>query len=171
MGILLGLIVLAAALAALAYPLYQSRPRAQFASTGLLTDLLAQRDGVYATLRDLDLDYQLGKLDEADYQARREKYVNRAALLLEQLDSLRGSGPTQQELSQEIEREVAALRAKKKTVRTTRTSTRRPASNGHSPAPHIHPPAEAAPVLACANCGREYKSGDRFCANCGQALS
>ena len=110
MEILLALVLLAAVFAVLAYPLYQSRPPLEFAPAGTLNDLLAQRDGVYATLRDLDLDYQLGKLDAVDYQALREKYLARASVLLQQLDALRGVDTAHRDLSDEIEREVAVLR-------------------------------------------------------------
>ena len=110
MNLLLGLILLAAAFAILAYPLYQSRARALIGSGGAFSELEAQRDGLYATLRDLDLDYELGKLDVEDYTARREKYLARASLVLQQLDLERSTNEEESDLGEEIEREVAALR-------------------------------------------------------------
>jgi zinc ribbon protein len=145
MDILLGLLLLAAVLAVLAYPLYQARSGAVASAGGALNDLLAQRDGLYATLRDLDLDYELGKLDLGDYSARREKYIARASGVLQQLDLVRGTNGEESSLSDEIEREVAALR---------------------------RPPAgrDDRSTLACPNCGRVYNEGDRFCGRCGHAL-
>jgi hypothetical protein len=145
MDILLGFLLLAAVLAVLAYPLLQARSRSAIFSGGALNDLLAQRDGLYATLRDLDLDFELGKLDGSDYHARRETYLGRASLALQQLDLLRGANGEDSTRSEEIEREVAALR---------------------------RPPAGGAgrSTLACPNCGRVYNEGDRFCGRCGHTL-
>jgi hypothetical protein len=148
MDFVIALLVLAAALAVLAYPLYraQQQPPAWNAST--LDQLLAQRDGVYATLRDLELDKQLGKLDDADYHALREKYMTQATELLQQLDILQGRGSAAA-ASDAIEQEIAALRSKTSNAKTTT-------------------PQKA---MRCANCGRPYKAGDRFCARCGRALN
>jgi hypothetical protein len=146
MDILIGLVLLAAVLAVLGYPLYQSHPRAVLTTGGALNELQAQRDGLYGSLRDLDLDFELGKLEQGDYIARREKYLARAALVLQQLDLELGKEQGRSSLSDEIEREIAALRRPSE-VRTQ----------------------EAA--LACPNCGRVYNEGDRFCGRCGNTLS
>jgi hypothetical protein len=145
MEILIGLLLLAAVLAVLGYPLYQSHPRAVMGTGGALNDLKAQRDGLYATLRDLDLDFELGKLERADYSARREKYLARAALVLQQLDLAPDTNQGSSSLSDEIEREIAALR--------------RPL-NGQT----------SGTALACPSCGRVYNAGDRFCGRCGHSL-
>jgi zinc-ribbon domain len=176
MEIILGILLLAAAFAVLAYPLYTSHPHVEFATAGTLNDLLAQRDGVYATLRDLDLDYQLGKLDMPDYQARRERYLARAAVLLQQLDALRGADAAHRDLSDEIEREVAALRKRLQTAdsalqveggRQTVDGRARSATNPEgSPRGTVNGRGSF-----CTQCGRARQPGDRFCANCGQALS
>jgi hypothetical protein len=145
MDILIGLLLLAVVFAVLAFPLYQARPRAFASSGSALSDLLAQRDGLYATLRDLDLDFELGKLDGPDYHSRREKYLGRASLVLHQLDLMRVANGEESSRSEEIEREVAALR---------------------------RPPAGRIDrsTLACSNCGGAYNEGDRFCRRCGHTL-
>jgi hypothetical protein len=146
MDILVGLLLLAAVLAALAYPLFRARPRAIANSGGALGELQAQRDGLYATLHDLDLDFELGKLNGSDYQARREKYLGRASAVLQQLDH--ASAPASQDLSSsdEIEREVEALRG-------------------------LAGEATGETAFACPNCGRVYNQDDRFCGRCGQTLT
>ncbi len=147
MDLVLAATLLALVFAVLAYPLYTARPRTPAPSANALGDLQAQRDGVYATLRDLDQDYQLGKLDAADYTARRDKYMARAAALLRQLDALgnENGGPRDQDA--ELEREIAALRRHKADATAAPTPNR-----------------------VCAKCGRAYNEGDRFCAKCGQSL-
>ena len=155
MDFVTAVLVLALALAALAYPLYRARTQPIAVTASTLDDLLAQRDGVYATLRDLDTDRQLGKLDDGDYTALREKYMARAADILHELDTLRGEGDGQA-ASEEIEQEVAALRNKPAPAKKPKAATK---------------PASDPEKMFCTNCGRPYTSGDKFCAKCGHALS
>ncbi|HZQ08701.1 MAG TPA: zinc ribbon domain-containing protein [Anaerolineae bacterium] len=179
MEFLLAILVLVVALAVLAYPLYRARTQTVSVSAATLDDLLAQREGVYATLRDLELDKQLGKLDEADYKSLREKYMRRAAGILQDLDTLRGEGKGAA-ASAEIEKEVAALRrpldsagGKLPTeVGRQQTDDRRPLmererNKSKPPSTVVRPPSQS----RCPNCGRAYHAGDKFCAQCGRALS
>ena len=154
--------------------LYRARNQTVTVNASTLDDLLAQRDGVYATLRDLELDRELGKLDANDYAALRERNMLRATEILQQLDLLRGEGSAKQ-ASSDIEKEVAALRhtptpsspqpvAKPASTKSPRpaTANQRTNTNGQQP---------KANDSFCTNCGRPYTSGDKFCARCGHALS
>lgn len=154
----LAVLVLGLALLVLAYPLYRARSQPVAVNASTLDDLLAQRDGVYATLRDLETDRQLGKLDAADYTALREKYMARAADILRELDILWGQGEGQK-ASDEIEQEVAALRHRPSApAKKTPTSPKS--------LPQVEPESRF-----CTNCGRPHNVGDKFCAKCGHALS
>lgn len=155
MDLVLALVVLAAAIAMLAYPLYRAQTQGLTFQLSTLDDLLAQRDGVYAMLRDLDLDKQLGKLDDADYTTLREKYLTRATELMQELDALRG-GSAGNDASAEIEKQVAALR--KTTDHRPQTTEKKSAASGQID-------------LYCSNCGRPYNTSDKFCARCGRALN
>lgn len=158
MDIAIALLILIAALAVLAYPLYLSRPRPAIVSVSTLDDVIARRDGAYATLRDLELDHELGKLDDRDYNALRESYLVQASDILRELDALRGEG-VNASAGDEIEKEIAALR-------------RQPAEVKNVPKQEMPQGAEVASiVLECPNCGRPYSQGDRFCARCGKALA
>jgi hypothetical protein len=157
MDFALALVILAAALAALAVPLYRARSQAQYVSVSTLDDALAQRDGIYATLRDLELDHELGKLADADYASLRERYMLRAAEILRQIDTLRGIGAGA-DASAEIEREVSALRR----------------TRGELPRATFRTRGEAEPdgegARFCPNCGAPAEVDDKFCRRCGQAL-
>ena len=146
MEILVALVILLLAFVVMGYPLYAARPRAWASPSSGLGDLIAQRDGIYATLRDLDLDYQLGKLDDADYRERREKHLARAAGVLKRLDVWRDQSPNAVG-DAELEREIAAFRQVK------------PSANGNGRSRY------------CSNCGHPAGSDDRFCGKCGHALS
>ena len=150
MEFVIALIVLAAALAALAFPLYRAQQQPATMNVSTLDNLLAQRDNLYTTLRDLELDKQLGKIDDADYNALREKYMTQASTVLQQIDLVQGQGSAA-ESSAALETEIAALRrqpARKK-------SGGEGASSGGF----------------CRNCGKGFDKGDKFCAKCGQALN
>jgi zinc-ribbon domain len=171
----LTILVLVLALAGLAYPLYRARTQFAGVDVSTLDDLLAQRDGVYATLRDLELDQALGKLDANDYASLRERYMLRATEILQQLDVLRGEGGSQI-ASAEIEKEVVALR--KTTKDEGRFAEKRLATNDGEQrvdtnalvAQKSAKEKAAAADMFCTNCGRPYKPGDKFCARCGHAL-
>lgn len=174
----LTILVLVLALAGLAYPLYRARTQIAGVNVSTLDDLLAQRDGVYATLRDLELDQELGKLDASDYTSLRERYMLRATEILQQLDVLRGEGGGQ-EASAEIEQEVAALRKTTKDEGRFAEKRLATADDGQrtvdaktkvAPSKAGTKQGDAAVDMFCTNCGRPYKPGDKFCARCGHAL-
>ncbi len=167
MEFVLAVLVLALALVVLAYPLYRVRAQSLAVRGSTLDDLLAQRDGVYATLRDLDLDKQLGKLDDTDYNALREKYMAHATQILQELDVLRGEGSSAQ-AGNEIEAEVAALR-KQAPTKAKKSADSKPVVAAVKGSKPVKAGEDA--ELFCPNCGRKHNAGDKFCARCGHALS
>jgi len=90
----------------LAWPLLWPAPSA---ATGGETEayLLARKEEAYAALKDIELDYQMGKLSEEDYIELREKYRLEALALLDQIE--KGD-----EIEELLEREVKALRRERK---------------------------------------------------------
>ncbi len=149
MDFAIALLVLAVALLVLAYPLYRTRRQPAALSVSTLDNLLAQRDGVYATLRDLELDRQLGKLDEADYAARHDKYMTQASQILQALDTVQGKGAGA-DAGEALEREI---RAQRKTTDRKNARAQAKAAGGF-----------------CRHCGQAFDAGDKFCAKCGRAL-
>src|SRR5512143_1220533 len=71
---------------------------------------LAERDAVYTAIRDLDFDFQTGKLLEADYRAMRDKYTARGVEILKEVDTLDKEGKTPAAVADEIEAAVQARR-------------------------------------------------------------
>lgn len=53
-------------------------------------ELRASYERIKSTLRDLDDDYALGKLDDAAYQAERERWLTEGARVLAALDEAQG---------------------------------------------------------------------------------
>jgi hypothetical protein len=148
-------ILVALVIAAIAYPLFFS-PRADLpGTTDQLEELAAQRDATYDAIRDLDYDYQLGKLSAPDHASLREKYMARAALVLKQIDAEIPSGEATS-AGDQLEAQVAQLRHKRTDaveVQVARLRVGRKSAKS-----------------ACGHCGTPFLPGDRFCAKCGQAL-
>ena len=53
-----------------------------------LEDLYIQREGVYATLKELDFDHETAKLSDEDYRELRARYSEEAILILKRIDEL-----------------------------------------------------------------------------------
>ena len=141
-------LVLVGVLAYIAAPLFAVTRAVVAPAARVNESLLIERDAAYAALRDLDFDFQLGKLSERDYHALRERAKANAAQILQQLDAQTkdnghrtlDSGPQTAD-ADDIERAVAQVRAA------------RQKADAH-----------------CGNCGKPYHAGDQFCARCGNSL-
>jgi hypothetical protein len=134
-------VVIVLVVAFVAYPLFSAPERTAAPVPEALDGLIAQRDSAYDAIRDLDLDFQLGKLSQNDYDALREKYKLRAASALAQIDAMAGQhgtgefSPALGEVSpgagEEIEAEVARLR---RHARAGSNGNARPMAGDASPA-------------------------------------
>src|SRR3989304_6976825 len=64
-----------------------------------LLELESQRDAAYAVIKELDFDYQTGKLSPEDYQSLRGRYEQTAIGILAKIDTVkRGRAVTQPSL-------------------------------------------------------------------------
>ncbi|GAP61684.1 hypothetical protein ARMA_0107 [Ardenticatena maritima] len=111
-----------------------------------LETLLFQREAVLNALRDLQFDFSMGKLSEADFRALDARYRMQAAAILKRLDELEQAVdvPTTDDdrlLDEWIDRAVAALRQQRGTAR------------------------------ACVQCGAPLPVNARFCAQCGTPVN
>lgn len=174
--------IVVAVLAFMAYPLFSQRIEEPGAAADALDSLVAQRDSAYDAIRDLDFDYQMGKLSQQDYELLRDKYKVRAAQLLQQIDELAGKGGAETRIEEEvarlrtrrekrpspppavladpIEQEVARLRARRRAggadvieQEVARLRATRSTSS-----------------RMCSQCGTLVHAGDQFCAECGNKL-
>jgi len=144
-------IIIVAVIAAVAYPLVFAPRGKMYHDSNALDALTAQRESAYDALRDLDFDYQLGKLSQSDYAALREKYKTRAALILQQIDAT-GNGT---DADAKIERQIAEMRRTKDDVIESEIARRRAAKS----------------KSFCAHCGMPYRAGDKFCVKCGKKVN
>jgi hypothetical protein len=83
--------ILALTLLFIAYPLLNRRA-SDIAGGDVpeseLTDLLYKKESAYIALKDLDFDYKMGKIDDADYQEMKSRFEMDAVALLGRIDDL-----------------------------------------------------------------------------------
>jgi ribosomal protein S18 acetylase RimI-like enzyme len=89
---LLILLVLAVAVAIVAWPLRQARARPETEESAELAALEAAKEAKYREIRDAELDYRTGKLSEADYRALDATLRAEAIELLRRTDALAPAG-------------------------------------------------------------------------------
>lgn len=104
--------------------------------------LLLQKEMLYGAIRDLDFDFQTGKVDQKDYAELRQQLEREAVQILRQLDA---ADPLVA-LDHEIEHQVLALR--RPVASTVCGSSQKP----------------------CFSCGTLIENDENFCPCCGQAL-
>jgi len=139
--VVLGLTALVVAY--IARPLVEARSREPDARERRLSALQAEQDQVLALLNELDMDYAMGKIEAADYQAQRGARVTQGADLLREIDALQAAAPAAEQTpaapkDDELEARVAQLRARA--------------------------------AGFCGRCGNPLTLEDRFCSRCGQPV-
>jgi hypothetical protein len=103
---------------------------------------LNRKAAVYSNIKDLEFEYTMGRLTEADFKQLRASYKKEAAEILQTLDQLN----SYKDLDAEIDKEIAL-----------RKSKRVGSKHGHAP-------------NFCPSCGAKTLPGKKFCADCGAQL-
>ena len=111
-AIILGILALAFVL----YPLYRRPKGSEIAIAPSLSleapytgeveakELAEHEQAARAAIQEVELDYQLGNIDEADYRALRERYMHRA------LTALKSRYEREQNIDDDIEEQLQKLR-------------------------------------------------------------
>jgi rubrerythrin len=123
----------------------------------MLDRLHSEKESLYNAIKELDFDYNMGKLSKEDYEELEKRYKVQALAVLREIDNIQ-SKTDKLDLEQEIEKEIKAIRGSRfvddegieKEILKARESKTNKAS-----------------ALICSKCGNEYKATDRFCSNCG----
>lgn len=178
MFIILAILLTAAALLAVAYPILFKGSAAAQATTAeeALDELLAQRDAAIQALRELNFDHRMGKISDEDFTVFERNLKQNAAETLRALDEWEAQADNA--IDQDTERAIAARRSQLTAGSRTCPSCGRVAADADrfcascGTALDATPePAAAAPAgSVCSQCGRPADPGDRFCGGCGQTL-
>ena len=73
-------------------------------------ELFIAKERVYANIKDLDFDHQVGKIDPRDYQTMRQALKQEAEAILVRIDQLKGGSPRRM-LEEEISRRRKVVKA------------------------------------------------------------
>jgi hypothetical protein len=109
-----------------------------------LDRLLNRKNVVYRNLKDLELEYRMGRLADADFRRLEAGYKTEAAGILEKLDQL----GVDENLDEDIEKAVAARKSRLFSASGPRAESR----------------------AKCPACGADVIPGKRFCPDCGHRL-
>lgn len=180
-------IVLAAVISLVAlwyvlWPLLDPKPAPLMVEDDRLTELLAQKDTVLKGIKDLEFDFQVGKMTEEDFQRFDQRLRRQAVGLIQQIEQV---APATASMDEQLEKLISR---KHKVQRETGGN-----GNGHAPVAVSmdeqlemlvsrkrkvqadqetkgHAPASAPPSAAtvfCTECGNALAPQHKFCANCG----
>lgn len=107
---------------------------------GARRELTHRKTEAYLALRDTEMDYRMGKLSEADYEAIKQKYTAQAIEALAALDDL----PPAEDAAGDD------------------TATPALPTTGCQP--------QAGEIRFCPDCGTQRPEGARFCPSCGRSF-
>lgn len=178
MLIILTIVIVAAAMALVTYPIIAKSRVAQPTAASAeeeLAELLARRDATFQALRDLNFDRQVGKVTDEDFVVFEANLKAAAADVLAALDAWEAAADRQ--LDAMLERAIAARRSALVGGRSCPACGRPAAAEDKFCAgcgaalPAIEPKPAPASAQLCPKCGRPTGPADRFCGGCGTALT
>jgi len=106
-----------------------------------------RKAAIYENLRDLQFEFRLGKLSDADYQSTKKDLQKELAAVLAEVDRLKA--------------ELAG-----KPVSEPRPNGAVPSM----PSPPAPPPSPAPAAFTCDSCGATFKDPLKFCGECGKPM-
>ncbi len=140
-------------------------------------DLLKKKDFIYSSIRELNIDYSMGKLAAEDHEALRQEYMKEASDVLDELDRTAGADlPVEEQIEKAVLENrqrrdpvaaaVDSAAADRKTVPGT-TATDTAAADRKTD--HARSPASER-TQVCGDCGTANDPSANFCIECGISL-
>lgn len=167
-GLLIALLLSGLAIAVVVWPLLKKGPASVLVEDDRLAELLHRKEQVLASIKELEFDYRVGKLNEADYQQYDQRLRRQAIGLMQQIEQ---AAPESAGFDATLEREIEQRRLVKP------ASTSKPehdagveaeiARRRRVPATQAPTPTNGVAARFCTNCGATLAPHHKFCANCG----
>ncbi|MBI2832464.1 MAG: zinc ribbon domain-containing protein [Chloroflexi bacterium] len=153
MSTAIGIIIVVVAFAFVFWPMFRTSAdgemQAEPTEDTRLGELRQERERLFATISELDSDYEMGNLSQKDHNELRRRYEEKAVSAIKQLDELAEATD-----GEEPDSNIGdAIEQKVKKLRSSRTS------------------AASTAAVTCDACGGELKPGSKFCAHCGTATA
>jgi hypothetical protein len=130
-----------------------------------ISSMLAERERILRALQELDFDFNLGKIPEADYPTQRQFLLQKGAEVIKKLDEISGDDQSKDQLTRiediirgdsskvHIEDEKIVKDADVESLIAARKRTK-----------------ESKPDGFCPKCGKPVSKIDKFCSKCGTTL-
>lgn len=160
--------------------LYEQRRRV--GRTAETEDLLKKKDFLYAAIRELNIDFNMGKLSAEDHRQLQAEYMREASAVLDRLEQKNGKP----DFNAQIEQEVRTLRQRRPGSRPqTSMVTPQPvtaatippspplevASSEPAPESAVSEPVQDVEAQTCPQCGVTNEADANFCVECGAPLT
>jgi flagellar biogenesis protein FliO len=155
-------------------PLFERKTKNQILSTTVIqqdherSTLLAERDRAINALHELDFDYTLGKIPEADYPAQRSLMLQYGSEVLRKLDALHEVLPVTS-AEDRLESAIAARKAAQTATPKLEIAPEPDDQIETMIAMRRRSQSEKASGF-CHKCGGPVQKSDLFCPKCGTAL-
>lgn len=88
------------------WPLFRGQAPLIVQEDEQLEELLARKDATLRTIKDLQFDHKVGKIDDADFTRFNQSLRRRALALIQQIEQ---AAPEISQLDEQLEAEIAAL--------------------------------------------------------------
>jgi hypothetical protein len=115
-----------------------------------------RKAAIYENLRDLQFEYRLGKLSDADYQSTKKDLQKELAGVLAEVDKIK--------LTLNVNGAVPRVREARQAPGPRPEGTRPDPGPGATPNPQ--PPTP----VSCSTCGATFDKPLKFCGECGQPM-
>ncbi len=142
-------------------PMLEGSGRRPWAAWSRRDDLLKKKDFIYSAIRELNIDYNMGKLAAEDHEALRQEYMKEASDVLDELDRTDAASlPVEEQIEEAVleirRRKDPAAAAVDAYVEERKTADERPVQ----------------PVIgeSCVRCGTINEASANFCIECGVSL-
>ena len=157
-------------LAYVGQPLLRPQFAARATGAAPMEDHESRRDAAYAGIKELEFEHELGNLSDEDFQDLRDDYRHKAARVLVEMEAAASSATiasVEPELSPADEIEQAVMRLRQQRHQSGERKACPLCLESIDPDDRYCPNCGAALSRFCTECGEAREPADRFCRYCG----
>ncbi len=141
----------AAAVAYVAWPMIRPGTAPLIAENSQMSELVSRKEATLIAIKELEFDYNTGKLSEEDYQRMDQRLRRQAIGYIKAIDKL---APESAQMEGRMEAEISAMRKTNKSEQVAASETDRSAG-------------QSIKMSYCTKCGNSLKPTHKFCGICG----